>query len=549
MKTGIDKRISVLILLASVIIIVSIGVYHFTPGFNSDLVEGVFWADTSLRGGRLLNPGYLYEYALPFGSNILMMPFVHFLGITHMANCLGMFCFFILCLLTCIYFFKALTDDWSFAALGTALLLLAFRSKMGENLLHHVLPYQLGYVCFLGIYASLLHIMKNAKAGNKTNYKHCFGLLFYAVWSSANGIPTFMLGGFPVLVAMVLMVLLRTGDGGFKRRTDTVESQRGADVGSGKKRGISVLFQDRICWSMIGMTILGMVVGYGLYRFCMRGIQESRYLERVGSFNFLPIEQWITNLGKLPLEWIKLFMVHDPAGVRIMSVIGIETVISVVVAVVCVAVPVVYLVKLREMGSRQLFILIGCVVVWLECLVEYVFFREAGARMLYNGLCMNFLLLAVLAVSCRVILIKRKWLIVVTVAVLALFAVLFCYKANWTVDTTVVDEIENHNLDYGVSTFWNASFNTVNSEGRVEIRPIVLRKNGMTPRKALVETSWYDGSEDGKDWFILLTDEEYRKLMEGPDRELVEMRKDQFEIQGLRVLVYDDEMFEKLVHK
>ena len=83
----------------------------------------------------------------------------------------------------------------------------------------------------------------------------------------------------------------------------------------------------------------------------------------------------------------------------------------------------------------------------------------------------------------------------------------------------------------------------------MEIRPVVLRKTGMTPRKALVETAWYDGPEDGKDWFILVTEEEFEKLMKGPDRELVEMRKDQFEIQGLRVLVYDYEMFEKLVHK
>ena len=73
-------------IILSIIIIGSVGICCFTPATNSDYVEGLFWADASIKNSSLLNPDYIYPYAIPFGANVIFIPFVYALGISQLGG-------------------------------------------------------------------------------------------------------------------------------------------------------------------------------------------------------------------------------------------------------------------------------------------------------------------------------------------------------------------------------------------------------------------------------------------------------------------------------
>lgn len=58
------KLVKAILLICSLTVIASMAVYQFTPARNSDYVEGVIWASESLKAGALLNPDYIYPYAI-----------------------------------------------------------------------------------------------------------------------------------------------------------------------------------------------------------------------------------------------------------------------------------------------------------------------------------------------------------------------------------------------------------------------------------------------------------------------------------------------------
>lgn len=499
-------------------------IYCMSPADTSDYVEGVIWADETLHSGRLLSTEFVYGYAMPFGSNIIMLPFVALFGTSQLANSCGMVVIYIVLILTCILFTTALTTDKIEALFGAALMTLAFRSYIGQDQLHHILHYLLGHISLAGTWAMVIRVIKNKGCVLKWVW---ITMAFYVIWSGSNGWITLFFSVIPVVGALGVACFLTKDH---------------------KRKLQCIVF-------LLVMSVIGLL----LYRICMHGVNESTYIEDSGSFVFKSISEWMDNLRKLPEDLLYIFVNDNPAGKKITEPEGIEVAARVAWTFLVGLIPIPYIIKVRkrELSDISLYIFLSNTIVWIICLCQYIFFRGAEKRMLYNAVMSTFMIAAVLYLQsdyrngCT----GKKWKYVELAAaiVLVLFAASFVLSANWDPDKSLTDELESKGLHYGLSTFWHANYNTVQSSGRVKIRSCLIDtvKGTVQPHLLQSNVGWYNQNQlNDSEWFILLESGEYDSLKEGSNNAyLFDNCIEDSMINGFHVLVYTSDMWDSIIHK
>lgn len=475
---------TVFLVVCCTIIIASLIVYHFTPTINSDTVDGVIWAEASMLSGSLLSKSFVYGYVIPFGSNVFLAPFVAVFGATMLAESLGMLAFFALFLYVCYLLSRSASDDRLKVWIGVALLTLSYRSGIGVNLVHHILHYQLGFVGICGMYAMVFFIARE----KQPQRKHFIELFLFALWSGANGIVTIVLSSLPVVFSLTAVRFFHYGK------------------------------WDRNLRKCLVVSIAGTVFGFGLYKVLTMGVQEADYLQAT-SYRFLPLDTWINNIRDLPRYWLELFVTMDPRGESAVSISGITSVLSIMLALLVMILPVVYIIrtaKEKKTAVQELLVIYGAFFVWIITIAQFVLFRGPVRRLLYNGLFMNCVLIAswfLFHYDFKPHPIKR-WATLGAGIVLACYAVAFPLKATWKPDTGLVDTLNQKGLKYGYSTFWNASYNTVLSGNTIKIRPVEISHGEIYPKYYNSDESWFDRRnnpeiQEQSEFFLLVDQDEY----------------------------------------
>lgn len=72
----------------------------------------------------------------------------------------------------------------------------------------------------------------------------------------------------------------------------------------------------------------------------------------------------------------------------------------------------------------------------------------------------------------------------------------------------ITEFLQQHDLEYGYATFWNAGKNTVLSNGEVQINSIICNTEQILPYYWLSSRDWYQPEYYDGDTFLMLTDEE-----------------------------------------
>ena len=192
------------VLVTMIVISGVITIFTFSTGlYNYDLwdyIEGVFWADATLKAGAPIHPSYVYFYILPFGSNLIMAPFVRLFGTTFLANQAGMLVFFAIYLAAAFHLASTLfPKDRMGILLFVSFLSLFVYTYAGSNLLHHLLAYGIGFTALLGELACVIEI-----SAGKHVCRDLLVLLFWAFWSAANGFST-VFSSLPVMAALIFV--------------------------------------------------------------------------------------------------------------------------------------------------------------------------------------------------------------------------------------------------------------------------------------------------------------------------------------------------------
>ena len=199
----INKKKMLLCFLAFLVLVSGIAiVFHFPTGIiffdTYDYIEGIFWAEATLRAGALTSPEYVYYYIVPFGSNIIMAPLVYLLGPGLLANQLGMLVYLAVFLAVLIRFARLVYSDHEDRLAFCALFCMFFYTYIGDNLLHHLLSYGIGLVCLLGELSCIMELRRG-----RNRKRNLVLLVLFCLWSAANGVAAMALSTVPVLAAWI----------------------------------------------------------------------------------------------------------------------------------------------------------------------------------------------------------------------------------------------------------------------------------------------------------------------------------------------------------
>lgn len=517
-STGINRGVNAFLLICTGIIFICLVICHFAPAFDSDKVEDVIWADEALRCGRLLNPDFTYGYAMPFGGNMFILPFVNMIGIGQTANSLGMLLFFGVLTVTCFVLIRALKNTKLFLSLvGVIVILLSYCSgPVGGDYLNHILIYQLGIICITGILGNLL-IIENEKKKNKIiNY---IGIVFFSIWGGANGVPTIVLSCVPVLSALCVIAFLETYN-------ETRVSKR--------------FFIECVC------IMAGTIVGYILFKLSIRNIVQSDYLNKMNSYNFRNVNEWVENIYRLPIDWLELFMIRSPQGVSAFSKDCLRVLISVFESLVILVVPLRYLFRFTKIDKDEKILVLSAAFVWCAGLAQYVFFRGPEKRLLYVPCFMNFVLLAVWMIKSGFMMQKKNGMIIVVLSALTVFQIIdFSRGQQWKIDETLVNRLKETGITYGFGGYWDANFNTVYTKGKIKIRGVAFNDGEIRPYILNSESNWYDNENLEKEFFVIFNREEMDKAESYPGSMIDEMYKERIECGDRYILIFDSNVWDR----
>lgn len=78
-RTALSAFLRILPWIVTLLAAAAVGYYILFPGwgyFHSDCTDTILWAQASYDAGALFNPDFEYACLLPFGGQLLMLPFI-----------------------------------------------------------------------------------------------------------------------------------------------------------------------------------------------------------------------------------------------------------------------------------------------------------------------------------------------------------------------------------------------------------------------------------------------------------------------------------------
>lgn len=515
--------------------------------FHSDCTDTIMWANASHESGHMYDPDFRYACFLPFGTSLLMQPFVAMFGLTMKAHIIGMMGFFIL--FTGFFMLMLKEMNWKLQniCIGTALLLGSTLStqKMREIFWGHTIYYSLGLLfIIMGMYmyarlsnlnkkrAELLKQGKSAKSA-VIHYYVTFALLcIFILFTGMDGITGLSIFSLPFLAG----ILAET----FTDSTTPLLSKK-----FGRVLARVVIFGI--------MIVIGMKINEALV-----GDMKASYQDAYSVFS--PMRSWLDNFHALPEAWLSLFGVENMEGRKLFEKDGIFNLIKVFTALMAVAIPVIasafYPKYKNTKGGKMLRIW-----VWIHWAVTAIILLGYICGLLSAA---SWRLVPAIGTAVIISILFVNWTIsnkspaarVAFVLVIPMIVSVFTnfstvgkmpkdnYKDN--VLYNLADYLESEGLDYGYATFWNANSITIISDSKVKVRDVNVDDYGVSRRLYQSSEKWYESQKGQKEYFLLLSDGEYNTLLNGQsgivgyaNRELTTTQNNLF----YHILIFDHNIF------
>ena len=515
---------SLLILLFFLVLFSSlILIFTFSPGIMYydvyDYCEGLPLADATIRSRSLIHPDYIYYYTLPLGPNVLMAPFILLFGYTMRANQAGMIVYLCMYLGVMYKLSRALYEDRKSRILFCTVLSLFVYTYIGDNLLHHLLAYGIGFVCFLGELACVIEIRRQQNIRWNTIL-----LVILSFWSSANGISPAALSGLSILAAFLLPGILNG-----KWHT---------------KENLQIL---KI---MIPSTIAGL----GLYLYLNSTARTMN--EYVNHFILddayaVVFRLFINTLS----DYLKLFY-YDPADIPLFSLSGLLHMIRLCFAITVLVLPVwisrKYSVK-TTMGEDRALIFMSCGMVWLVCLAQYLLMTSSIFRFLFNGVLGLFLICAVLFTDYREKIPAGIPVLAALIVLMTVKTIVVTYPNGLTVLKRYEDlnELLNReNLPVGYCFSQNPRPVEILSQHKNNVYPLYFDENTEKFKVSYDRTyTWNQHKPEGIDRFYIAFDatKPIDKYYSGLGQILLDSCREKIVFNNLTLLIYDIEDWESVL--
>ena len=280
------------------IIFISKGYYH------ADCTDTITWAEAVLDGKALMNSDFYYACLLPFGGQLLMVPFVAIFGVSMTAQLCGMVLFAICFGLALAFLLRSMNFSykWSVFGVSALFLIVSISEKLREIFWCHIIYYSLGLL-FVMVGLGLLLRVLNCEKSKK---KYMILLLIWTVLCSMNGIQALTIYGLPVLAAFMTNIFFDV-----KAPFDSKKNEN----------------KYKIILALILAIIVGMLLGKIANGNIVAGYQE-------GYSEFSKQSKWLDNFLSFVPQWFTLFGVEAGSGMLIYSCEGIIELLKIICSLV-----------------------------------------------------------------------------------------------------------------------------------------------------------------------------------------------------------------------
>lgn len=474
--------------------------------FHSDCTDTILWAQATYDSGKLISDNFHYAALLPFGGNLLMLPFIPIFGVSMTTHNIAMVLFALLFFLSLYALARSLGYNLAKTSvlIFTVTLVLSGSDKLREIMWGHIIYYSLGLL-FLAFGLSLVNKIPqdsglfSEKSRRAKDIILIAGLFVFSAATATNGMQSIVTYILPVVGALILERIFATAEEKSLMQIRLTNS--------------FILIAVFLSSTIVGLLILKLISG---------GV-EAGYANAYSGYSAM--SSWKDNLLKFGGDWLSLIGVKVADGDTLMSISSIGNLIRIFTGLFILVFPVIgacLYKKLESRGARL--VLLAHFVQSALILFAYICGRLNSANWRLTPMLGS----AVIAsVVCACELIKPQGFSLVSKRFAALSLCLLCLAptvsalqiakmpANYGRDNDlhrIADELEKRGLTYGYADFWKAQAVTVLSDSKVKVRNIRISDGKISKYTYQSEYTWFDDQPDTEKYFILLSDYEYSLL-------------------------------------
>lgn len=522
------KNLSIF-LTAAVFVVVSYYILFPSRGyFHSDSADTIMWAGASYESGTIFNPNFCYACLLPFGGHLIMIPLVAIFGVSMTAQVISMFIFFALLVSSLFFMLRQMgwNTQWSCFTVSILTVTLSVSEKLREIFWGHIIYYSLGIFLMFVAMGLLFKAMRAYETHSMKSKAFLLSSALLFIWfilSSTNHIEALTMVVLPVLAGFA-------GERFFNFKSKMTKRERTGFFG------------------ILIIIVIGTALGIGLGALLKNGYWAG-YQNGYSMFTY-PYE-WLNNALKFPADWLTLLGVNVTDSDLLYSANGIANLVMIISAFVLMISPIILTFLYPKLNDRPSKILIiAHWVMTMLIMVGYVFGALSSANWRLSPIvCTSVILTAIL---CKYIYQNtNKWrLIILLLAPVLLTQTMTVIniammKPTYGQDAKIyalVDFLEENDLTYGYSTFWNGNAVTVVSDSRVKSRAINVIGDECVTGSYQVDLTWYDDVPGQKDYFLILEGSEYYRIEKIGELRLSEA-VEVLEFEDYHILVFDKNPF------
>jgi len=468
---------------------------------TSDCTDSLRWAQATLESGKLISDEFYYAAILPFGGNLIFLPFVATFGYSMTAQICGLVVFVLLFAAALYYFARGLGQSRlvSCGFVSVVMLIMSSSPKLREIMWEHVFYYNLGLLFFCFGFGLALRILREdglrdgVEKGKPIDWVRVAVIGVFSLIAATDGLQTLVCFTLP-LVAGIFAERFFDADTKLTDRRNLHTAVLLALVGF---------------MSIVGFLSIDIVSG---------GVTAG-YADAYSAYSAM--SSWTNNFLGFFYNWFTLLGVSVAAGTPLVSGESIVAMIRIFGALLLLIVPVILAFRYNKIQSSALrAVLIGHFAVTAFILFAVTFGKLGGANwrlvpMLGTSVMTSFL-------GAVELIRQKKTATRIGVLILAFLILLACVPAieiakmpadygkdnSWH---TVAEELEDRGLKYGYANFWWAEVVTMISGGEVEVANLYPDRSNPTQYNYQQPHGSYD-DKDTDSYFLLLTESENDKM-------------------------------------
>ena len=468
---------------------------------TSDCTDSLRWAQATLESGKLISDEFYYAAILPFGGNLIFLPFVAMFGYSLTAQICGLVVFVLLFAAALYYLARGMNFDRTVSAafVSVVLLIMSSSPKLREIMWEHIFYYNLGLLFFCFGFGLALRILRKGglrddlRAGKPIDWVRIGIICVFSLIAATDGLQTMVCFTLPLVAGL------------FAERFFDTETP----LPSKRNLVTGILAAVVLVFSLIGFVSIDKISG---------GVTAG-YADAYSAWSAM--SSWTDNFLGFFHNWFTLLGVDVVAGDPLVSGESIVNMIRIFGALLLLIAPIILVCRYNKIQNSALrAVLIGHFAVTAFILFAITFGKLGGA---------NWRLVPMLGTSvmttffAAVELIRQKKAAGRIGALILAFLILMAcipardiakMPADYGEDNswhTVARELEAHGLKYGYANFWWAEVVTMISGGEVVVAN--LSPSQRSPQQYNYQQPY--GSYDDKDtdrYFLMLTESENSEM-------------------------------------